>query len=94
MQISEPLRIRTPLLSGNLRGVNERPFTLQFMKRTEEQLIRWFELSAFTPVFRSHEGNRPEEVVQPWSNEYVIGFLRRFSNIYEIFSKYREGLMI
>ncbi|TGL60264.1 alpha-glucosidase [Leptospira ognonensis] len=27
--------------------------------RTKELLLRWAELSAFTPVFRTHEGNRP-----------------------------------
>ncbi|TGM24898.1 alpha-glucosidase [Leptospira levettii] len=27
--------------------------------RTKELLLRWAEVSAFTPVFRTHEGNRP-----------------------------------
>jgi alpha-glucosidase len=27
--------------------------------RTKEVLLRWAEVSAFTPVFRTHEGNRP-----------------------------------
>ncbi|HEY9053219.1 MAG TPA: alpha-glucosidase [Rectinemataceae bacterium] len=33
--------------------------TLFFLKRSKELLLRWAELSAFTVMMRSHEGNRP-----------------------------------
>jgi alpha-glucosidase len=32
--------------------------------RTPELLMRWAEMAAFTPVMRTHEGNRPRENVQ------------------------------
>ncbi len=31
--------------------------------RSQELLWRWIELGAFTPVFRTHEGNRPDETI-------------------------------
>lgn len=38
--------------------------TLYGMKRSKELLLRWAELAAFTPVMRTHEGNRPDDNVQ------------------------------
>jgi alpha-glucosidase len=34
--------------------------TLPRMTRSKELFLRWLELGAFSPVMRSHEGNRPE----------------------------------
>ncbi len=33
--------------------------TLFDMKRSKEELLRWCDFSAFTPMMRTHEGNRP-----------------------------------
>ena len=33
--------------------------TLFGMKRTPELFLRWLEMAAFTPIMRTHEGNRP-----------------------------------
>ncbi|MFL1587060.1 hypothetical protein NKZ05_21525, partial [Stutzerimonas stutzeri] len=33
--------------------------TLFEMKRSKELLLRWCDFSAFTPMMRTHEGNRP-----------------------------------
>ena len=30
------------------------------MVRTEEMVLRWAEMNVFTPIMRSHEGNRPD----------------------------------
>jgi alpha-glucosidase len=30
------------------------------MKRSKELLIRWAEQAAFSPLMRTHEGNRPK----------------------------------
>lgn len=54
--------------------------SLHYLKRTKELLLRWCELSCFSPVMKSHEGNRPStnhqfdtdvqtlEAVGYWSN--------------------------
>ena len=31
------------------------------MVRTQELFLRWAEMSVFTPVMRTHEGNRPKK---------------------------------
>ena len=35
--------------------------TLRGMKRSKELFQRWTEMAAFTPIMRTHEGNRPAE---------------------------------
>lgn len=40
--------------------------------RTAELLMRWSELSAFSPVMRSHEGNRPDTNLQLDGNAEVL----------------------
>jgi alpha-glucosidase (family GH31 glycosyl hydrolase) len=46
--------------------------------RSKELLMRWSELAAFTVVFRTHEGNRPEVNHQIYSDEETF---RHFSRI-------------
>ena len=36
--------------------------------RSEELFLRWAELNVFTPIFRTHEGNRPTKNHQPYSS--------------------------
>jgi len=40
--------------------------------RTKELLARWCEVNAFSPVLRTHEGNRPWKNAQPWQDEETI----------------------
>jgi sulfoquinovosidase len=45
--------------------------------RTAELMFRWYELAAFTPVMRTHEGNRPDDNLQIDSTpELLAGFVR------------------
>lgn len=61
--------------------------------RSEELLLRWAELSAFNAIFRTHEGNRPDENVQVYSNERTLSHFARFARIFAALAPYRQLLI-
>ncbi|XP_047320168.1 sulfoquinovosidase-like [Impatiens glandulifera] len=68
---------------------------LPFLKyrRSEELLLRWMELSAFTTVFRTHEGNRPGSNSQFYTNDKTISHFARFAKVYKAWEFYRAQLI-
>jgi alpha-glucosidase len=50
--------------------------------RTAELIMRWSEMAAFTPVMRSHEGNRPTENLQIDQDPQVLAHFARMTQIY------------
>ncbi|MBR1581515.1 MAG: alpha-glucosidase [Bacilli bacterium] len=66
--------------------------TVMFMKRSPELLRRWSEMNIFTPIFRTHEGNRPKDNAQ-FDNPEVIDEFARNSNIYYDLKDYRLSLI-
>jgi alpha-glucosidase len=50
--------------------------------RTPELLMRWSEMAAFTPVMRSHEGNRPGENLQLDQDPEVLAHFARMTQLY------------
>lgn len=56
--------------------------------RSKELFMRWAEMAAFTPVMRTHEGNRPEENFQFYESEEAIQHLKKMTNIYTKLEKY------
>ncbi|MDQ1184352.1 alpha-glucosidase [Agrobacterium larrymoorei] len=50
--------------------------------RTPELLMRWAEMAAFTPVMRTHEGNRPRDNLQIDQDETVLAHFARMTAIY------------
>ncbi len=44
-------------------------FSFRWIKRSREVFYRWCEANAFSPLLRTHEGNRPWAGVQPWHDE-------------------------
>ncbi len=50
--------------------------------RTKEVFLRWAEMAAFTPVMRTHEGNRPETNFQYYDDEDCILRLARLVSIH------------
>jgi alpha-glucosidase len=61
--------------------------------RSKELLMRWTELAAFTTVFRTHEGNRPEVNHQIYSDEETLRHFSRFAKVYAAWKPYRMELV-
>jgi alpha-glucosidase len=61
--------------------------------RSKELLMRWTELAAFTVVFRTHEGNRPEVNHQIYSDEETLRHFSRFAKVYAAWKPYRMELV-
>lgn len=52
--------------------------------RTKEVMLRWLEYAAFTPVFRTHDGNYSSDLVyQFYNDEDGLGFFARMSRIHD-----------
>ena len=56
--------------------------TLFYLKRDEELLLRWLEFTCFTPVMRTHEGNRPASNVQLYDSETVLKAAARLTKLH------------
>lgn len=60
--------------------------------RTPELLMRWAEMAAFTPVMRSHEGNRPAENLQLDRDPQVLAHFARMTQVYCALAPYLRSL--
>jgi alpha-glucosidase len=60
--------------------------------RTPELLMRWAEMAAFTPVMRSHEGNRPRDNIQLDGDGEVLKHFARMTAIYVHLAPYLRTL--
>ncbi|XP_007028357.2 PREDICTED: sulfoquinovosidase [Theobroma cacao] len=61
--------------------------------RSEELLLRWMELNAFTIVFRTHEGNKPSCNSQFYSNDQTLSHFARFAKVHKAWKFYRVQLV-
>ncbi len=61
--------------------------------RSKELLMRWTELAAFTVVFRTHEGNRPEVNHQVYSDKETLRHFSRLAKVYASWKPYRMELV-
>ena len=65
--------------------------TLFHLKRDEELLLRWTEFAAFTPVMRSHEGNRPDSNVQLYDTPELIAAAARLVRVHDALLPYLKA---
>lgn len=61
--------------------------------RTKELFLRWAEMAMFTPVMRTHEGNRPEENFQYYEDEDTMEQFARMTDIYTMLKPYTKDLV-
>ncbi|VWX47137.1 alpha-glucosidase [Novosphingobium sp. 9U] len=60
--------------------------------RTADLLMRWCELGAFSPVMRSHEGNRPDDNLQIDSSDAILAQFAAMSKVHAILAPYVRHL--
>ena len=65
--------------------------TLFGLRRDEELLLRWLEFACFSPVMRTHEGNRPDDNVQLYSSREIIARASRLSHIHTALLPYLKA---
>ncbi|RCI06237.1 hypothetical protein CU098_012398 [Rhizopus stolonifer] len=61
--------------------------------RSKELLFRWMELSAFTAVFRTHEGIIPDANAQFYDDEESLAHYAYTAKLYKSLSPYRRSLI-
>lgn len=61
--------------------------------RTKEVFLRWAEMNAFTPVMRTHEGNRPDTNFQYYDDEDCMQRLARLAEIHTALSPLLKALV-
>ncbi|WP_439234847.1 alpha-glucosidase [Lonepinella koalarum] len=62
-------------------------------RRTKEVFERWVDMAAFTPMMRTHEGNRPDENFQFDQDSSTIAHLARMTKIYCHLVPYLKSLV-
>ncbi len=60
--------------------------------RTKEVFLRWAEMAVFTPVMRTHEGNRPEENFQYYDDADTMKQFGRLTKIHRILAPYIKDM--
>jgi alpha-glucosidase len=60
--------------------------------RTAELLMRWSEMAAFTPVMRSHEGNRPRDNLQLDQDAQVLAHFAAMTEVFAKLAPYRRAI--
>ncbi|MBQ0824188.1 alpha-glucosidase [Microvirga sp. HBU67558] len=61
--------------------------------RTAELVMRWAEMGAFTPVVRTHEGNRPRDNLQIDQDSEVLAHFARMTRVYVHLVPYLKSLV-
>ncbi|MCM3570573.1 alpha-glucosidase [Neobacillus mesonae] len=62
-------------------------------KRSKELLLRWVDFSTFTPVMRTHEGNRPDDCFQFDGDDETLKHFARMTTIFVTLKPYTKSLV-
>jgi alpha-glucosidase len=60
--------------------------------RSKEVFLRWTEMNAFTPIYRTHEGNKPKNNHQPYTDQETVNFFAKFGKIHLALKPYLQYL--
>ena len=60
--------------------------------RTAELIMRWSEMAAFTPVMRTHEGNRPDDNLQIDSDPAILSHFAAMTRVHAALAPYVRAL--
>ncbi|TGJ99631.1 alpha-glucosidase [Leptospira semungkisensis] len=90
------------ILSGGLSGLTLNhsdiggyttiPSPIKDYFRSKELFLRWSELNVFSPVFRTHEGNRPAQNHQPYSDSKTVREFARYGKMHFALKEYLKFL--
>lgn len=61
--------------------------------RSRELLYRWMEMNAFTLLFRTHEGNQPDQNVQFYTDDETLDTFAYWAKVYAALYEYRKTLV-
>ncbi len=67
--------------------------TIMHMTRSKELLMRWEEMNAYSPLFRSHEGNQPDRNVQFDDDEELLAQLAKAVRVHIALKPYLKQLV-
>ncbi len=60
--------------------------------RTKELFVRWLEMSVFTTLMRTHEGNRPTDNFQFYDDTETLQYMSKFTNLRVDLKPYIQSL--
>lgn len=60
--------------------------------RSTELMLRWFELAAFAPIMRTHEGNRPDDNLQVDSSPELLSAFAGWTRVHAALAPYVRHL--
>lgn len=75
---------------GGYTGINN---PLLKIRREKELLLRWMEFAAFTPIYRTHEGNTPDQNAQFYTDAETLDHFDRGARIYRAWEFLRKRLV-
>lgn len=63
------------------------------IRRSKELLMRWAEMNVFSPLWRSHEGNKPAHNIQFDSDDEILNHIAKCSKMHAALKDYLKSLV-
>lgn len=79
-------------MHSDIGGYTSIKFPIIKMLRKRELLLRWAELAAFTPFFRTHEGLTPEQNIQFYSDSLTLAQFTKIAKLHLALSPYFQAV--